>query len=283
MRPSHKIFFLLAAMAAFFLTGCRLIPSEDPAAAPSPSAPGHPAGPPISIHLLLGNPSNASATDRDNYLFVSENSAMSYNNGRGTLNWVQWKTSRDDLGDKLPRADFEPDRRLPPGFRRITTFDYIGSGYDRGHMVPSADRFADPSRNAETFYMTNIVPQAGELNQYPWNKLENYARGQARRGWDVYTIAGVYGEQERIKNKITVPSRCWKVIAFVRRGSDPGLIDEDTRIIAVDMPNQNGVRRDPWEKYRVTVRHIERMTGYDLFSRLPPEIQNVIENRVDGD
>ena len=102
--------------------------------------------------------------------------------------------TREDLGDKLRRPDFQPDNRLPPGVDRITTFDYIGSGYDRGHVVPSGDRFGDREANAETFLMTNIVPQTGALNQFPWEQLESYSRYLIRRGNDVYTIAGVYGD-----------------------------------------------------------------------------------------
>ncbi len=237
-----------------------------------------------SEQLPFGNPSNAVADPniKDNYLLIKSASAISYNNTRGTANWIQWKTSKESLGNSIPRPDFEPDTDLPKSFRRITTRDYIGTGYQRGHLVPSADRFGDRSLNAETFLMTNIVPQLGALNEYPWEKLESYVRSQVRRGrFDAYQIAGVYGEKEILKRKVTVPTNCWKIIAFVRRGDPPETINEQTRMIVVDMPNTEGIDDKPWETFRTTIRSIEERTGLDLFAWLPREEQDRIEMQIE--
>lgn len=222
--------------------------------------------------LPFGNPSNATTDvgNADNYLVAHGSHVLSYNNSRGTANWVAWRTTRADLGDRLPRNNFELDRSLPGGFRRVAYYDYSGSGYDRGHMVPSADRFANPQLNEQTFLMTNIVPQAGDLNQFPWNKLESYSRALARRGATIYTIAGVYGEKERLRGKVTVPTNCWKVIVVLRRGATE--ITDSTRIIAVDMPNIEGIANVRWENYKTTVRAIEQKTGLDLLSILPRDL-----------
>ncbi len=279
---------LLIVFLALFMTSCDRIrerygskqadlPSAQPATpTPTPYVP-------LSPHLMLGNPSEASRdpANKDNYLLIRNSHALSYNNSRGTANWVSWKTTRYDLGDRLERAEFAPDPLLPQGFTRITTFDYIGSGYDRGHMVPSADRWADRQTNTETFLMTNIVPQAGELNQFPWEKLESYSRFLARRGYDIYSIAGVYGDQGRLKRKVTVPTNCWKIVVVLPRGSDAADIDEKTRVIAVDMPNRNGIAEDWWEKYLTSVRALEQKTGYNFFSEFPQRLQDVLENKID--
>lgn len=235
-------------------------------------------GTPASAHLAFGNPSNAGETDENNYLIVGEGSVFSYNDSRGTINWVSWKTTRADMGDSRPRPDFRPDPRLPPHFKRIGYYDYSGSGYDRGHMVPSADRFANARLNEETFMMTNIVPQTPDLNQYPWQRLEAYARSQARKGFDVYQIAGVYGEQGVLKNKVAVPTNCWKIVAFVR--SESG-IDGRTRVIAVNMPNIDGIENEPWEKYKTSIRAIEEKTGYDFFPEMPRDLQNELETKIE--
>ncbi len=269
----------------FALSGCdrireRSYPNRD--VSPSPAAKPLPPAP-LSIHLMLGNPSNATRdpANKDNYLLIRNSHALSYNNSRGTSNWVAWKTTREDLGDRLERVEFMPDPLLPRGFTRITTFDYIGSGYDRGHIVPSADRFAAPPANAETFYMTNIVPQAGELNQFPWEKLESYSRFLARHGNDIYTIAGIYGDKERLKRKVTVPTNCWKIVVVLPAGSDITDIDENTRVIAVDMPNVNGIANNWWETYLTSVRAIEQKTGYNFFAEFPQELQEALENKID--
>ncbi len=238
---------------------------------------------PPSVHLAFGNPSNASmdAANDENYLIIGDVSAFSYNNSRGTINWISWKTTRADLGESRQRPVFRPDHRLPDNFQRVGYYDYSGSGYDRGHMVPSADRFANAKLNEETFMMTNIVPQTGALNQFPWEKLESYSRSQAWRGFEVYTIAGVYGEKGVLKGKVTVPTNCWKIVVFLPRGVTFDKIDGRTRIIAVDMPNIEGIENDNWEKYKTTVRAIEEKTGYDFFALMPRDLQDKIETRTE--
>ncbi len=272
----------LVLAAAIFASACERYREPVPSTEAGPTTQSAPSPAlPASVHLAFGNPSNAdqNAGNADNYLVVGESSAFSFNNSKGTVNWVSWRTTKADLGDSRPRPDFRPDMRLPNGFKRIGYYDYSGSGYDRGHMVPSADRFANAALNEETFMMTNIVPQTGALNQYPWNKLEQYARSQAWRGFDVYQIAGAYGEKGWLKNKVAVPTNCWKVIALVPRGRGVDKIDDGTRIIAVDMPNIDGIEDEPWESYATTVRAIEERTGYDLFAFLPRELQDKIETR----
>lgn len=289
MNRSHvRSRSLIAAIAAvlLFVTACERFRNPSGRDNLPPQTNGTPSTsqpPSNSVHLAFGNPSNASTdqNDRDNYLIVGDNSAFSYNNTRGTANWVSWRTTKSDLGDSIPRPDFQPDPKLPDGFSRIGYYDYSSSGYDRGHMVPSADRFADPHLNEQTFMMTNIVPQTGSLNQYPWNKFEQYARSQAWRGFDVYQIAGAYGEKGWLKNKVAIPTNCWKVIAILPRGRSAEQIDERTRIIAVDMPNIDGIDNVPWERYKTTIRKIEERTGYDIFSTLPRALQDKIETRTE--
>lgn len=235
--------------------------------------------PELSRFLPYGNPSGATLDpeDRDNYLLVRDTHISSYNNSRGTINWTAWFTTARDLGEDRDRPRFEADRTLPNGFRRIQYYDYSGSGFDRGHIVPSADRLADPRLNEQTFLMTNIVPQTKALNQFPWQKLESYARSLARRGDTIYQIAGVYGDAGNLRGRVTIPTNCWKVIVVLTRGRMQ--ITSSTRVIAVDMPNINGIEDVAWQRYQTTVREIEGRTGLNLFSQLPAEVQDAIETQ----
>lgn len=236
---------------------------------------------PESVHLAFGNPSNATQdpANEDNFLVIGEGSAFSYNNSRGGVNWVSWRTTRDDVGNAIPRPDFRPDPRLPKWYNRIGYYDYSGSGYDRGHMVPSADRFANPRLNEETFMMSNIVPQTGALNQFPWNELEMYIRSLVRKRQDIYQIAGCYGDAGRLKHKITVPTNCWKIAMIMPRGRTPDKLDERTRILTVDMPNIEGIENARWQRYQTTIREIEERTGLNIFSDRPQQLQDTIEAR----
>ncbi len=272
--PHNLILFALLAIT-LAVTSCQRLSDRSTA---EPERSQTDTQPPQAALLPFGNPSNA-ATDPDNYLLVHRSHTLSYNNSRGTLNWIAWRTGTADLGEKRERSRFEEDRSLPNGFQRVQYYDYSGSGYDRGHMVPAADRFANESLMEETFLMTNIVPQTGDMNQFPWNKLESYSRAIVRQGNEVYTIAGVYGEKDRLRGKVVVPTNCWKVIVVFPSRQPKDKITAATRLIAVDMPNIDGIENENWERYQTTVRSIEERTGLDLFSLVPREIQDIIETK----
>jgi endonuclease G, mitochondrial len=267
----------LIFLAAILSASCgfvrdRVSPSEGTA---SDERTARPAADPET--LPFGIPSDTGS--KDDHLLIRDHYALSYNDSRGTANWVAWFTRREDLGERRERPLFEPDPLLPARFDQIKYSDYSGSGYDRGHLLPSADRFADERRNADTFYLTNIAPQTPALNQYPWQKLEKHARSFVYRGDVIYTIAGVYGDSGRLKNKVTVPTNFWKVIVIFPRGKVQ--ISRSTRVIAVDMPNIEGIEGVDWKRYLTTVRRIEAATGLDLFNEVDRDIQDAIENRPD--
>jgi len=252
-------------------------------------APQNPSAAPTSpeqaaqIFLALGNPSNANTSDPNNYLLVNNYFALSYNRDKAIPNWTAWRISKAELGDfSRPNPDpFRPDDRLPKSWTRVTPSDYTGSGFDRGHLCPSADRSGSVEGMSATFLMSNMTPQTGDLNRGPWQKLEAYLRTLVTRGSDVYIFAGVYGEKGKLKKKVSVPTNDWKIAVAVPRDAPISAINADTRIIAVDMPNVKGILRADWQLYRVTVRQIEQRTGYNLLSSLPQDLQNTLENKVD--
>jgi endonuclease G, mitochondrial len=51
-------------------------------------------------------------------------------------------------------------------------------------------------------------------------------------------------------------------------------------VIAVIMPNDQTVDFD-WSKYRVSVRQVERLTGYKFFPAVPEEVAAALKDRVD--
>src|SRR5436190_1156013 len=121
---------------------------------------------PPSVHLTMGNPSGA-GTDPSNYLMEKPEYALSYNRDLGRPNWVSWHLSDEWVGT-LTRVDtFRPDPQVPPDWYRVQSFDFSGSGFDRGHMTPNADRDKETSIpiNQATFLMSNMVAQAPDNNQ----------------------------------------------------------------------------------------------------------------------
>jgi endonuclease G len=237
------------------------------------------------IYLAPGNPSNAAAnvSNADNYLMVNTTYVLSYNNSRGSANWVAWRIAANDFGDAERQDNFRPDPNLPKNFTRITPADYTGSGFDRGHLCPSADRSNSPEANSQTFYMTNMIPQTPDLNRNVWNDFETYSRDLVKKGKvDLYVVAGCYGEKGKLKKKITVPTNCWKIIAAVPPGADFSVVNENTHVIAVDMPNAPNLGKTDWRKFRTTIRAIEQKTGYNFLSNVPQNLQDALETRLEN-
>ncbi|MEJ8757246.1 DNA/RNA non-specific endonuclease [Pontibacter sp. H259] len=245
-----------------------------------------------SVHLSLGNPSGA-VTDinqPNNYLLQKTQFVMSYSRDKGTANWVSWHLDESWLGSAPRQDDFRADVTLPSTWYRVGSTDYTGSGFDRGHMSPSADRTATIEDNSATFLMTNMIPQAPRNNQGAWATLEGYCRSMLAGGYEIYVISGGYGVggtgsagyKETLANgKITVPNRTWKVILIIPDGNnDAARVTSATRVIAVDMPNDQSIGTD-WRTYRTTVDAIESKTGYNFFSLVNDTVENTIEAKVD--
>jgi len=244
-------------------------------------------------NMGMGNPSGAGTTNNNNYLLVKSQYALSYNNSKGTANWVSWHLSTAWKGTATRCDCFTSDNTLPAGFFKATTSNYTNTGFDRGHMCPSDDRDGSATDNAATFQMTNIMPQAPVLNQQPWAALETYCRTLITQGNEVYIISGGYGQggtgslggttNTIASGAIQVPSHYWKVVVVLPIGtSDASRVSTSTRVIAVDMPNLQTVNNHTWGYYRTTVNAIETSTGYDFLSAVSTSVQSTVEAQVDN-
>jgi endonuclease G len=254
-----------------------------------------PPPPPSGEHLTMGNPSNAviDVNQPANYLLDKTQYAVSYNRDKGRPNWVSWHLDSTWIGSAARQDDFRNDTTLPAGWYQVQATDYSGSGFDRGHHCPSADRTSTVSNNSATFLMTNMMPQSPDNNQGPWEALESYCRTLVSAGNELYIVAGGTGSGGTGSNggttitvangHVAVPSQTWKVIIVLPVGTnDVSRVTTSTRTIAVIMPNTQGIRANDWRGYRVSVDQVESLTGYDFFSSVPVSVQSVIEARVDN-
>lgn len=230
----------------------------------------------------------------------------SYDPARGGPRWVSWNLNKSQFG-AAPRCDcFSADQTLPADVYHVVDFDYRNGGYDRGHMVQSESRTTTDQENAATFLLTNILPQAAANNQGPWSKLENELNDMARSTTapkEIYVVAGgIYRPDAptlKGENKVAIPDYTWKVAVIMDAGK--GLADvhsaADLQVIAVKMPNLTDanatsdnpahagtgtgattIAGKPWQTYATTVDEIERITGYDLLSALPDNIERLVES-----
>jgi DNA/RNA endonuclease G (NUC1) len=239
----------------------------------------------------FGDPTPASAATPNDFLIARPQYVISYNQSRGTPNWVAYELDNRQFGAEDRCNCFTADPTLPSD-KQIFTSDYTNGGFDRGHMARSADRTAANVDNAGTFYLSNIVPQQADLNQGVWAQFENALGDSAKAGRAVYIVTGpIYSSSHALvflknEGKVAVPDSTWKVAligpmnggAPFARGNVQGWDDvSGLTVMAVNMPNVAGVRNDPWQKYLTTVDRIEQSTGYDILSLLQTGFQDALE------
>jgi endonuclease G, mitochondrial len=240
-----------------------------------------------NVRFGMPTPATTDPSHREDYLIARSQYVLSYNGKTHAPNWVSWCLRKEDIG-KSTRGPFEPDPLLPKSFAHVTSHLYDDCGFDRGHMCPAQDRSSHQSDMNATFYMTNVVPQSPHSNQRAWERLESYCRTLAK-DHVLYICCGPHGvggtgksgsrtEIGRGSLLVAVPAKIWKVILVLPSAdAEPR---KNTRAIAVIMPNDQSVDYQ-WPKYRVSVREVERLTGYTFFRNMHPEVSAAIKSDVD--
>ena len=163
------------------------------------------------------------------------------------------------------RDDFRGDKDLPKDLNRVTPKDYLHSGYDMGHLIPSEDRSRTTKQNEGTFLRTNMTPQRPDLNRGPWRYLEDYTRKIAtEKGKDVQVIAGgvMPDRMKTIGSGVAVPTAFFKIAVVLDKGKGLDSVDANTEVIAVMMPNKQGILARKWTDFLSTPKDIEKATGY---------------------
>jgi endonuclease G len=119
-----------------------------------------------------------------------------------------------DITGLVRSENFRPDYRIPEMFR-ADLVDYAGSGYDRGHLVASANQIETALQNSETFLLSNMSPQRPQFNRISWKELEGAVRNLDAKSeiLETYVICGpiFYFDQPvetigaRDPNEVTIP------------------------------------------------------------------------------
>lgn len=199
--------------------------------------------------------------------------------------WVAYRLTRDDLQKRRRRtACFRPEPRLLGNARAPSCETYRRSGYDRGHMVPSADMTRSEAAMVNTYIFTNIAPQYARFNRGAWAALEKHVRTLARRHGEIYIVSGPVFDADddgvpdrrrsisRTGSGVAVASHFFKVVVWrapskelvVRAWMLPHTNDKDISIAA-----------GSW----VSLARIEKAAGLDLM----PALTTVMEQASNPD
>lgn len=187
--------------------------------------------------------------------------------------WVQYIMTADEVSRRAAKRgdDFRPDPEIPTG--SATPQDYTRSGYDRGHLAPAADMSFSVRTMSESFYMSNMSPQAPQFNRGIWSKLEKQVRHFAKRERRIVVVTGPILPKEKTitigANRVTVPEFYYKVIYDTT---------PPEKMIGFVLPNK-GSKAD-LRTFAVTVDRVEELTGLDFFSEVPQPKQEQLERTI---
>ena len=179
----------------------------------------------------------------------------------------------DSTKSETVRADnFRPDYRIPERFRADLA-DYSSSGYDRGHLVSSANQIGSDIQNSETFLLSNMAPQQPKFNRNVWKELEQETRrlNLGKKVLETYVISGplFFFDQEvfmigaKDDNGVTlpIPHAFFKSI----------LVETNTgalKMWSFIIPNEDIKDTIPLESFQVKTTKIEKISGLYLWESL---------------
>ncbi|MDP1773016.1 MAG: DNA/RNA non-specific endonuclease [Methylobacter sp.] len=173
---------------------------------------------------------------------------------RGAIKF-QYVAQRDN-GNAKRYDKFMLDQNVPAECQQTTANAY-GHGYDRGHQVPANHLDASKEAIKATNTMTNILPQAANMNRGAWLQTEEIIECY-RDISELLVIGGViWGNNPADdyfvqSHGVKTPDAFWKVVV---RGTG-----QDERAIAWIVPNSQEATRKHLDDYLVSVDEIERVT-----------------------
>jgi len=191
--------------------------------------------------------------------------------------------------------EFMPLTATIPGLtstRLDDSYDGIGTVWNRGHLTMSdhAQRIS-PEASCNTHHFWNASPQAADMNQGPWQHLENYSAAAANKFRSVWVIAGPIFDRSTPRLRIgdtgeppiEIPDAFFKVIihegpsgiqtlAFIFEqpnglNSDGDPVPTATWVTCSRAPALN--HRYDHRPQLVSIAQIESRTRLRFFSTLP--------------
>lgn len=220
------------------------------------------------------------ACERTEFLVVNPAGryALLYDTAYRQAAWVAYLLTRADVrspGVKRGNTFRRDPEVLRRGWPSASEADYAGGPFDRGHLLPSADRRSSSAENRATFYFSNISPQYPSLNRKVWKNLEEQVRRWAERYDSLYVVTGpeLAPDLARRPGGVGVPRRYFKALLVFSGGR--------CQALAFLIPNAEQVPGG-FMDYALSVDELEAALGYDFFYRLPDSLERRAESRVDA-
>jgi len=224
------------------------------------------------------------------------NYTMEYDRTNYHSHWVAYTYDTNNAKrNYTSRTDaWAADPSIPAEYRVVAQYF---TGYNRGHLVGSAERYYSYEANAQTFYMSNMSPMIGNFNSIYWGEIEgkvrdNWGRGVLNSnspfyGGTLYVVKGGTLDQQRAycnvyvgngdRVKMAVPKYYWIACLFVSSTGSARSIG--FWLEHKDYNNQSDsylaeLRRSA----ACSIDELEQKTGIDFFCNLQDNIENAVES-----
>lgn len=210
----------------------------------------------LSVTVSFGQLSAHQPSSTTNHIIEHSCYWFSYSEPHEQPEWVYYLLTKERVSGTAKRKNnFRSDPKVETGSASLA--DYKGSGYDRGHLCAAADNTHSVEAMSESFYMSNMSPQAPSFNRGIWKRLEGQFRKWTSIKDSLYVVTGgvLTSAIDTIGgNQVTVPKYYYKIALHV---------GADTTAIGFLMPNE--ASKQPLLDYVVSIDSIEVITGIDFF------------------
>ncbi|MFZ5553846.1 MAG: DNA/RNA non-specific endonuclease [Bacteroidota bacterium] len=222
----------------------------------------------LFIHSLINETGTPLRSSQKTTVIKHRAMVLSYNEHHEQSEWVMHVILPDIATGNVSRTnDFREDSLVATG--TAVKSDYWYSGYDRGHLAPSADFRWSATALSESYFYSNMSPQKPELNRERWSQAEDLLRAYViKHNSPLIVVTGpvLHDTLKQIgDNKVSVPALFYKAAFDPKTGNAIGLV----------MPNLEC--EYPVLSYLVPIDSIEKLTGLDFFSSVSKEKQNAFE------
>ena len=199
---------------------------------------------------------------------------VSYNPSTRCANWVAWSLKRENTN-----GEFTRNKLNPPYYEDVDSLtnkqhliDWRNEyPYEHGHMCPAADNRWNEAAMRQSFFLSNMCPQYGDLNQGDWLNLEEKCRFWADKFGTIYIVAGPIFESSTYKflpeSSVAIPDKFFKVILCMT---------PKPMAIGFIYPNDNSKHR--FFEAAKSIDYVEKITGIDFFYQIDDITENEIES-----
>ena len=202
--------------------------------------------------------------------------------------WTAYRMYKGNTATTVSRSGddaWHEDEQIPFEYRS-TYEDYHYSGFDRGHICPSADRLQNRNMNRQTFCYSNMQPQYNALNAFIWADMEAKVRAWNRDNFrdTLYVVKGgtidgkdyVFDFLTHDTYGVIIPKYFFMAILCVKNGNYKALGFWIEHKQSYSQTEQKSIKQ-----YVVSIDDLEQRTGIDFFYNLDSEIQDAAEAQTD--